>query len=79
MIEKAGPILADTPVEELVAAHPRAIRFLAEREILCVVCGEPFWGTLGELIGQREDLDAGQILAELNAYLAGSEPGEQPE
>lgn len=46
-------ITRDTPVEVLVAEHPAAIGFLAEHGILCVVCGDPYWGTLGQLIAQK--------------------------
>ncbi len=68
-----------TPVEALVTAYPAAIGFLAERGVLCVVCGEPFWGTLGELIAQK-GLDAAQsehVVEELAAFLNG--PGSSPE
>lgn len=65
----AIPVTPDMPVEELVDAYPAAIRFLAERNILCVVCGEAFWGTLGQLIDQKQPGTAEAIVAELNAYL----------
>ncbi len=59
------------PVEVLVTAHPAAIGFLAERGVLCVVCGEPFWGTLGELIAQKglDTVQSQQMVTELNAFL----------
>ncbi|GAB4412227.1 MAG: hypothetical protein Kow00106_06820 [Anaerolineae bacterium] len=64
-------ITLDTPVEELVTQHPSAIGFLAERGVLCVVCGEPFWGTLGELIAQTgaDVMQREALLAELIAFL----------
>ncbi len=64
-------ITVATPVEMLVTAHPAAIGFLAERGVLCVVCGEPFWGTLGELMAQK-GLDADQsqeMVRELGTFL----------
>ncbi len=61
-----------TPVEVLVTAHPAAIVFLAERGVLCVVCGEPFWGTLGELIAQKglDGAQSEQMVKELAAFLS---------
>jgi hypothetical protein len=61
---------ADVYVEDLVAEHPRAVGFLAERGVLCIRCGEPYWGTLRELaatkgLGDRID----EIVRELRRYL----------
>ncbi len=36
-------------VEDLVEAHPLVVRFLINQGLPCVVCGEPFWGSLEEL------------------------------
>lgn len=72
-----NPVTPDTPVEDLVAEHPAAIRFLAQRHILCVVCGEVFWGSVGALIAQKGLDDPDAIVAELNKYLAGP-AGDQP-
>jgi hypothetical protein len=63
-------ITRDIPVEELVEEYPAAIRFLAERHILCVVCGDVYWGTLGELMAQKDIPDPDGVVAELNAFLA---------
>ena len=43
----------DILIEDLVQAHPQAVRFLIENHLPCVVCGEPFWGTLEELARQE--------------------------
>ena len=40
-------------VDELVWACPGVVRFLIDRGLPCVVCGEPFWGTLEDLARQR--------------------------
>jgi methionine synthase II (cobalamin-independent) len=42
-------LTADISVEELVNAYPQAVSFLADRGLVCIRCGEPFWGTLREL------------------------------
>lgn len=52
-------------VEELVEVLPAAVRLLAERGIVCVRCGEPYWGTLGELAREKGITDLDPILQEL--------------
>ena len=46
-------ISADTPVEDLVEEHPHAVRILSDFNIVCIRCGEPYWGTLGELAAEK--------------------------
>ena len=63
---------ADLSVEELVEVYPKAIGFLADRGIVCIRCGEPYWGTLRDLAatkgldGQIDAIvdDLRQVLAE---------------
>ena len=63
-------------VEQLVEQHPEIISFLLEREIVCIKCGEAFWGSLGDLIANKgKDVDA--VLEELNDYLTSNEGGSQ--
>ena len=58
-------ITADLHIEELLEKYPQANRFLMKRGIICVQCGETYWGTLGELIREK-GLDEDTILTELN-------------
>lgn len=37
------------PVEELISSYPYTIRFLSDRGLQCIICGEPVWGTIEEL------------------------------
>ncbi len=46
-------VTASTKIEELVATQPDAVRILIQNGLPCVVCGEPFWGTLEELARQK--------------------------
>ena len=46
-------LTADIPIEELVTAYPQAVGFLADRGLICIRCGEPFWGTLRELADSK--------------------------
>lgn len=65
----ALPITADIQVEDLSREHPESVGFLTRRGVRCIRCGEPVWGTLGELL--EEDLveDPRSLLEELNAFL----------
>ena len=42
-------ISKDQNVEDLVQQYPTLVSFLISRNLPCVVCGDPFWGTLEEL------------------------------
>jgi methionine synthase II (cobalamin-independent) len=35
-------------IEDLVNNYPFAVRYLSEKGIRCIACGEPIWGTLEE-------------------------------
>lgn len=43
----------ESSVEDLVKANPEVVRFLILEGLPCVVCGEPFWGSLEELARQK--------------------------
>lgn len=62
------PLNADISVEDLVREFPAAVGFLRRRNIVCLQCGEPIWGTLGELIAGKGQ-DVAQVMADLNAEL----------
>ncbi|MDD3732696.1 MAG: DUF1858 domain-containing protein [candidate division Zixibacteria bacterium] len=46
-------IKKDILIEDLIRTYPQAVRFLINNHLPCVVCGEPFWGTLEELARQE--------------------------
>lgn len=46
-------IKKDILIEDLIRTYPQAVRFLIDNHLPCVVCGEPFWGTLEELARQE--------------------------
>lgn len=58
-----------TWMEDLVREYPRAPSFLRERGVVCIQCGEPVWGTLGEVIAEK-GLDPKVLIPELIAFLA---------
>lgn len=55
-------------VEVLVERHPQAVSFLQKQGIICMKCGEPVWGTIGEAI-ERKGLEVEDVIAKLEAYL----------
>lgn len=40
-------------IEELVNNYPFSVRFLMEKGIRCIMCGEPVWGTLEEACQEK--------------------------
>jgi len=46
----------DDNVDDLIEQYPELNTFLMRKGIMCVQCGEVFWGTLKELI-QSKNLD----------------------
>lgn len=40
-------------IEDLVRNYPSTIRFLADKGIKCIACGEPIWGTLKEAAKEK--------------------------
>jgi len=59
----------DIYIEELIEAYPDAVGFLIAEGLPCVVCGEPFWGTLAELARGRgfDDARIDALVAKFNA------------
>lgn len=62
-------ITADTPIEDLVEQHPIAVRILSDFNIVCIRCGEPYWGSLGELAAEKGVEDLEPVLAALREAL----------
>ncbi len=47
-------------IEELVNNYPFSVRYLMEKGIRCIMCGEPIWGTLEEA-AQEKNFSADDI------------------
>lgn len=71
----AESITQSTRVEDLVEQHPQAIGMFIEQGLPCVVCGEPFWGTIAELAALKnwEPAQVEKLVLELNRRLLKSE------
>jgi methionine synthase II (cobalamin-independent) len=46
-------IKRETTIEDLVNALPASVKYLSEKGIKCVACGEPVWGTLEEAAREK--------------------------
>lgn len=53
-------ITKDILIETLVEEYPFSVRFLMEKGIRCIMCGEPIWGTLEEACIEK-DFSTGDI------------------
>lgn len=58
-------------IEELVEKYPGSVEFLREKQIRCIRCGEPIWGTLESAAKEKgfNDNDIDSIVNELNDFL----------
>jgi hypothetical protein len=67
-LKKTVMITRDIEIEDLVRKYPFSVRFLMERHIKCIACGEPVWGTLEEAAKEKgyDDEAITGILNELN-------------
>lgn len=63
-----GNVKASDYVEDVIEDYPNSIKFFSDKNIVCVQCGEPVWGTVKDIIKQKYD-DVDQIIKELNDYL----------
>ncbi|MCX7835454.1 MAG: DUF1858 domain-containing protein [bacterium] len=46
-------ITEHTTIEELVRLYPVTVRYLMQKGIKCIACGEPIWGTLGSAVREK--------------------------
>ncbi len=62
-------IKGDMYVEDIVSEFPAAVSFLMDRDIICIKCGAPVWGTLNELLASRNITDPDALIKELNSFV----------
>mgnify|MGYP006300643231 FL=1 len=46
-------ITKEITIEELVEQKVDAVKYLADKGIKCIACGEPIWGTLEEAAREK--------------------------
>ena len=51
-------IRKEIQIETLVNALPSSVKYLSEKGITCIACGEPVWGTLEEAAKEKGYQDA---------------------
>lgn len=51
-------ITNDILIEDLINNYSFAVRYLMEKGIRCIMCGEPIWGTLEEAAKEKGFSDA---------------------
>ncbi len=66
-------ITGSTSIDDLLELLPEANGYLIEQGLPCLVCGEPFWGSIGDLARRRGIEDVDRIVGELNAMLEAKE------
>ena len=58
-------------IEDLIDEHPKSVKFLADKNIKCIACGEPIWGTLEDACKEKnlEETEILLLVKELNNFL----------
>ncbi len=59
----------DIYIEDLVTQKSGSVRYLADKGIKCIACGEPIWGTLEEAAKEKgfSDAEIALFVRDLNA------------
>lgn len=67
----------DILIEDLVTRLPKAVGYLMQKNIKCLACGEPVWGTLEQAAKQKgfSDADIAVFVEDLNRLAGESAPG----
>ena len=57
----------DILIEDLVEEVPGSVRYLTDKGIRCIMCGDPVWGTLEEAAKEKgfTDTDIQRFVTEL--------------
>ena len=60
-------ITKNITIEDLVDIKPASVRYLSEKGIKCIACGEPIWGTLEDAAREKgfSDADLERFIKEL--------------
>jgi len=70
------PVRAEDLVEDVVRDHASSAAFMRGHGIVCVQCGEPVWGTMGEII-KSKGKNVREVLDALNQHLAREGEGRE--
>ncbi len=58
-------ITEESRIEDILRGSPEKTKIFIEFGVPCLVCGEPFWGTVKELCA-RYQVDVNSLLKKLN-------------
>lgn len=66
-------------IEELVIQFPESVKFLMDKGIKCIACGEPVWGTLEENAKEKglDDQTIETVVDELNELISSDSKKEE--
>jgi hypothetical protein len=58
----------DISIEDLVRIFPASVRYLMDKGITCIACGEPIWGTFASASRKKgfSDIEVETFIRELN-------------
>jgi hypothetical protein len=58
----------ESKIEKIINYNPKNIKFLMDKGIRCIRCGEPIWGTLEEAAKEKgfTEEEINKIIMELN-------------
>ncbi|MFH1861870.1 MAG: DUF1858 domain-containing protein [bacterium] len=62
-------ITRDTYIEDLVKEYPQTVAVLLRHRVVCIQCGEPVWGTLGETLTRAGISEQDKLINELNRII----------
>lgn len=69
----------DIEIEALVTNYPFSVKYLMEKGIRCIACGEPIWGTLEEAAKEKgfDDAAIQGFVEEMNKLVEKSDETEK--
>lgn len=62
-------ITLDMEVEDIVREYPQLISYLMDKDIICIRCGAPVWGSLRELLESKGIENLEKFVQEMNQFL----------
>ena len=62
-------ITKDTTIEDIVNHSPDAVKYLSQKGIKCIACGEPVWGTLADAAIEKgfSETEIDSFVSDLNS------------
>lgn len=56
-------------IEDLARDYPSVFRFMIEKGLPCIICGEPVWGTFEEVAsrGRKSETEIDVLIEELKS------------